>query len=98
MPRQWHLTERLSANARWNYSLLDSKLLEGLAGLEYNGGCWSFRIVGHQFATAATNQVSSIFLQLELNGLSKIGSNPLDLLRRNIAGYTRQDYTTARPD
>jgi hypothetical protein len=28
-------------------------------------------------------------LQLELNGVSKIGSNPLDLLRRNIGGYSR---------
>lgn len=98
MSSQWPLTGRLSAVARWNYSIQDSKLLEGLAGLEYNGGCWAFRVVGHRFATAATNQVSSIFLQLELNGVSKIGSNPLDLLRRNIAGYTRQETPPARPE
>ena len=98
MSGQWPVTGRLSAIARWNYSIQDSKLLEGLAGIEYNGGCWAFRVVGHQFATAATNQVSSIFLQLELNGVSKIGSNPLDLLRRNIAGYSRQEMQSARPD
>jgi hypothetical protein len=34
---------------------------------------------------------SSIFLQLELNGVSRIGSNPLDVLRRNVGGYTRPD-------
>jgi len=94
---QWPLTGRMSAIARWNYSVRDSKLLEGLAGLEYNGGCWAFRIVGHTFTTAATNQASSIFLQLELNGLSKIGSNPLDLLRRNIAGYSRIETPSSRP-
>jgi len=73
-------------------------MIEGLAGLEYNGGCWVFRVVGHHFATATQNQVSSIFLQLELNGVSKIGSNPLELLRRNIAGYYRQESQSSRPD
>jgi hypothetical protein len=37
-------------------------------------------------------------MQLELNGLSKIGSNPLDLLRRNIGGYFRSDQPAAAPD
>ncbi len=58
----------------------------------------SRRVVGHHFATAAQNQVSSLFMQLELNGVSKIGSNPLELLRRNIAGYYRQESQSTRPD
>lgn len=95
---QWPLTGRLSGVARWNYSMQDSRMIEGLAGLEYNGGCWVFRIVGHHFATGAQNQVSSLFMQLELNGVSKIGSNPLELLRRNIAGYYRQESQSTRPD
>ncbi|CAN0397490.1 unnamed protein product, partial [Phaeothamnion confervicola] len=48
---QWPLTRRLSAVARWNYSIADSRLLEGLVGLEYDGGCWAFRVVTHSFAT-----------------------------------------------
>jgi LPS-assembly protein len=92
---QWPLTSHLSGVARWNYSIHDSKLVEGLAGLEYDGGCWAFRVVAHRFATATQNQVSSVFLQLELNGLSKIGSNPLDLLRRNIAGYSQREQQAA---
>ena len=95
---QWPLTSHVSAVARWNYSIQDSKMIEGLAGLEYDGGCWEFRIVAHTFATATQNQVSSIFMQLELNGVSKIGSNPLDLLRRNISGYYRQEQQLARPE
>jgi LPS-assembly protein len=95
---QWPLSGRLSGVARWNYSIQDSRLLEGLAGLEYNGGCWAFRVVGHYFATAPQNQVSSLFMQLELNGVSKLGSNPLELLRRNIAGYYRQESQSTRPD
>ncbi len=95
---QWPLTHRLSAIARWNYSIADSRLLEGLAGLEYDGGCWVFRVVTHSFATTSSTTVNSVFMQLELNGLSKIGSNPLELLRRNIAGYYRASGQSVRPD
>ena len=71
---------------------------EGLAGVEYDGGCWALRVVAHSFATTATNSVNSFFMQLELNGVSKIGSNPLELLRRNIAGYYRGTAQAVRTD
>jgi LPS-assembly protein len=95
---QWPINGKLSAVARYNYSIQDSKALETLLGLEYNGGCWAFRVVAHKFTTAAATQVTSLFMQLELNGLSKIGSNPLDLLKRNIGGYARPDLPAAAPD
>ena len=37
---QWPVGQGWAALARWNYSLLDSRTLEGLAGVEYNGDCW----------------------------------------------------------
>lgn len=86
---QWPLTSNLYALARWNYSLFDHKLVEGLLGLEYNEGCWTFRVVGQQLATTTANRTNAVFLQLELNGLSRIGTNPLDALRRNIPGYSK---------
>ncbi len=95
---QWPITGRLSAVGRYNYSIQDSKALEALLGLEYNAGCWAFRVVAHKFTTAAATQVTSLFMQLELNGLSKIGSNPLDLLRRNISGYSRADTPFVQPE
>ena len=95
---QWPLTSHISAVARYNYSIQDSRALEQLMGFEYNAGCWAFRVVAHKFTTAAATQVSSIFVQLELNGLSKIGSNPLDILRRNIGGYVRPDVPAAQLD
>ena len=95
---QWPVSGRWTGIGRWNYSLFDNKLVEGLAGFEYNGDCWAFRVVGHRFATATQEQVSSVFLQLELNGLSKIGSNPLEMLRRSISGYYRQDAQPVRSD
>ncbi len=77
--------------ARANHSLQDKRLIEGLLGVEYNQGCWEFRLVAHRFATAAQQYSNSIQFQLELKGLSKLGINPLETLRQNIPGYRRSD-------
>jgi len=93
---QWPITANVYALARWNYSLFDHRLVEGLIGLEYNEGCWTMRLVGQQLATTTENRNTSVFVQLELNGLSRIGTNPLDALRRNIPGYNKtNDSSTA---
>ena len=90
---QWPLSRRWSGVARWNYSLQDKSLLEALVGLEYTAGCWAVRLVGHKFVTATGTDSTSLLFQFELTGLSRIGNNPLELLRQNIGGYTR----TGRP-
>jgi LPS-assembly protein len=86
---QWPLAGRWTGLARWNYTLRDKRLLEGLAGVEYNAGCWAARFVVHRFVSATQEYVNAMFFQLELNGVSKIGSNPLELLRQNVTGYTK---------
>lgn len=97
---QWPLTPQWTAIGRWNWSIRDDRTLESLFGFEYNGGCgcWVFRAVGHRFATALNAVSTSIFLQLELTGVSRIGSNPMDVLRRNVGGYTRLDPRAPRTD
>jgi LPS-assembly protein len=86
---QWPLSRRWNVLGRWNYSLSDSALLEALAGLEYNAGCWAFRFLLHRFVTNTQERTSAVFFQIELTGLSRIGSNPLELLRQGIGGYSR---------
>jgi LPS-assembly protein len=88
---QWPITSRLSGVGRWNWSTKDRKLVEGLAGFEYNAGCWQVRAVAHRFITATDQYSTSFQIQLELSGLSRIGINPLETLRQNIAGYRRSD-------
>ena len=95
---QWPVAPGWTALARWNYSLRESRMLEGLIGAEYNGDCWVLRLVAHRFATTTEQASTTLFLQLELNGVSRIGSNPLETLRRNIGGYVRQDPRIERPD
>lgn len=83
---QWPLSARWQGVMRYNYSLRESRILETLAGLEYNGCCWAVRFVARRIATAAQDTSNSIFIQLELKGLSRLGSD-LGLLRESIPGY-----------
>jgi len=86
---QWPLSGRWHAVARWNYSLQDGLLLEALGGLEYNQSCWAVRMVAQRFVTATQQVSTGVFVQLELNDLVAVGSDPLALLRQNIPGYTK---------
>jgi len=96
---QWPLGGAWFGVGRFNYSVSDGRIVEGLAGFEYNGGCWIGRLVVQRFGVAAGNVTRAVFLQLELNGFSRIGSNPLEALQRNIPGYTRlnQAVPVSRP-
>jgi LPS-assembly protein len=91
---QWPITRNLSGLARYNWSILDRKLLEGLVGFEYNAGCWQVRAVAHRFITSTQQYSTSFQIQLELSGLSRIGINPLETIRQNISGYRRTDEIT----
>ena len=95
---QWPIGQGWIGLARWNYSLREHRTLEGLFGAEYNGDCWALRVVAQRFAIATQQASTTFFVQLELNGVSRIGSNPLEALRRNIGGYTRLDPRIQRPD
>lgn len=93
LSEQWPLYGRWHTVISWNYSLLEKRMLEGLAGVEYNQSCWTLRMVAQSFATA-TNQFSTgFFVQLDLNGLGGIGSDPLDALKQSIPGYTKTNQS-----
>jgi LPS-assembly protein len=72
---------------RVNYSTRDSRLVDAIAGFEYDAGCWIGRIVAERLSTAQSEATTRFMIQLELVGLSRIGSNPLDTLQRNVPGY-----------
>jgi LPS-assembly protein len=77
----------LYAVGRVNYSTRDSRFTDTLAGFEYDAGCWIGRLVSQRLSTGRTEATTRILLQLELVGLSRIGSNPLQALKDNIPGY-----------
>jgi len=84
---QWPVSARWYAVARVNYSVPDKTVAEGLLGMEYKADCWVLRLVTQRIPTASTQASTSFFVQLELNGLSKIGANPLDAITTSIPGY-----------
>ena len=86
---QWPLGGGWSGVGRYNYSTKEKRIIEGLAGFEYNAGCWAIRGVLQRLSTTAENKTTTFFIQLELSGFSNIGSNPNEVLRRNVPGYSR---------
>jgi LPS-assembly protein len=84
---QWPLFDGWHAVGRFNYSTLDKRMVESVAGLEYDGGCWVGRIVMQRLATQTQASNTALFFQLELNGFARVGSNPLEILKRNVPGY-----------
>lgn len=84
---QWPLGSQWYAVGRYNYSLRDSKLLEAIAGFEYNASCWSARVVAQHLEATSGSANTTLFFQLELSDFGSIGSNPIGLLRRTIPGY-----------
>ncbi len=85
---QWPVAPGWYAVGRYNYSFRDGRMLEGLGGLEYNGGCWVFRAVFSRIQAAAQTTASTLLFQLELNGLGAIGSgDAVNFLKREIPGY-----------
>ncbi len=95
---QWPLWGRWHGVGRFNFSLQDSRVLEALGGLEYNDDCWALRLVAQSFATATQIRTTGIFIQLELNDLVRIGSDPLAALRSSVSGYTKlNELPTDKP-
>jgi LPS-assembly protein len=72
---------------RVNYSVRDSRVTDSILGLEFDAGCWIGRIVVERLSTGRTEATTRLMLQLELVGLSQLGSNPLRVLKDNIPGY-----------
>ncbi|MDP2017657.1 LPS-assembly protein LptD [Hydrogenophaga sp.] len=80
-PGQWYSVGRI------NYSVPDRKVVDLVAGFEYDAGCWVGRVVLErlQRSTAVANQ--RILFQLEFSGFSRLGSNPLKTLKENVPRY-----------
>lgn len=92
---QWPLSGHWNAVGRWNHSLQDARLLEAVAGLEYNESCWTVRLVAQRFTVGAQQANTGFFLQLELNDFVKVGSDPLDLLKLSVPGYKKMNEKPA---
>lgn len=104
---RWPVAERWVALGRLNYSFLaegrdpisgvpnERGITESVLGFEYDSCCWGTRFVVQRFRTALGRSTTAFFIQLELKGLGRLGSDPFGILRRNIPGYR---LPTDRPE
>jgi LPS-assembly protein len=80
-------TGTVYAVGNFNYNRRDSRVTDSLVGLEYDAGCWIGRLVVERLSTGLSEANTRIYLQLELVGLSRLGTNPLQRLKDNVVGY-----------
>ena len=72
---------------RVQYSMRDKRITDSVASVEYDAGCWVMRMGVQRLSTGFTQTNTRLMLQLELVGLSQLGSNALHVLKDNIPGY-----------
>ena len=84
---QWPLSEHFYVVGRYNYSFRKRNEIEALGGIEYHADCWTLRTVAQRYITSSNKYDTTFYVQLELNGLGSIGTNPLSELRDSIPGY-----------
>ena len=73
---------------RLDYSIQEKRPTQTIMGLEYKGNCcWAARMVLQRYSVSLGDKNTAVFLQLELNGLGSLGTDPMSLLTRNISGY-----------
>lgn len=49
----------------------------------------------HRFAIDENDVTKAVFIQLELNDLASIGSNPVGLITRSVPGYGKINASSA---
>jgi len=85
---QWPFLGRWHLVAQMQYSLQAELAVQAMAGLEYYQDCWAFRLGAQQFVTALRETSTTVFVQLELNELIRVGDDTLSSLRQSVPGYT----------
>jgi LPS-assembly protein len=91
----WRLSPSWQLYARQVYSTLEDKSIDRFAGFEYSGCCWRLRLLGRNYVSNRTGESdNSILLQVELTGLSSVGTRSDTFLERGIRGYSPASDST----
>ncbi|GLS16386.1 LPS-assembly protein LptD [Hydrogenophaga electricum] len=80
-PGQWYAVGRL------NYSVMERKPVDVVAGFEYDAGCWVGRVVLERLQLNTTSANQRVLFQLEFSGFSRLGGSSLEALKSHIPKY-----------
>jgi LPS-assembly protein len=72
---------------RVSYNMRDSRITDSIVGFEYDASCWIARVGLQRLSTGTSTATTRLMWQLELVGLSKLGTNSLQVLKDNVPGY-----------
>jgi LPS-assembly protein len=94
----WPIASHWDLYARSVYSFFDDPTatpavhpgsIEDFAGFQYRGACWNIRVLWQRSISTRTGEQSSgVSFQLELTGLSSVGSQVTTFLEQSIRGYS----------
>jgi LPS-assembly protein len=73
--------------SRINYDYLNRKPVESIIGFEYDAGCWVSRVVTERLQVADGVARQRILFQLEFIGFTRVGTNAMGSLIRNVPRY-----------
>lgn len=83
------LNERWRLVGRWNYSLFDKSTLEAFGGVEWESCCVAVRVLARRYIRNFEGERNtSLYIELELKGLSALGRKSGEFLERAILGYS----------
>ncbi len=85
----WPIANNWNFYGRMLYSLKDRSTIDQFAGVEYSSCCWGIRAVARNYVVdRGGRRDTGVFLQLELKGLSNVGTAANAFLERAIRGYS----------
>ena len=84
----WPVRDHWNVVGRYNYSILDRKVLERFVGLEYESCCWGIRVISRKHLAYRNGDTDTSFsIEFVFKGLSDLGDPVANLLDRGILGY-----------
>ena len=84
----WPIRDHWNVVGRYNYSILDRKVLEQFVGIEYESCCWGIRVISREHLAYRNGDTDTSFsIEFVFKGLSEIGDPVENLLDRGILGY-----------
>ncbi len=83
--------------SRINYDYLNRKPVESIIGFEYDAGCWISRVVAERLQVADGVARQRILFQLEFIGFTRVGTNAMGSLMRNVPRYQSLNPASLSP-
>ena len=92
------INPRWSIVGRYYYSMLDSKPLEIIGGVQWDSCCLAVRALARRYVRNREGDLNNSFqIEFVLKGLSSVGQDTDRTLRRAILGYNRDDLYLVPP-